>query len=645
MLTVDGAALDTGFYGDDFIWLYNASRVQAPLDLFVIHDAPFAHYDMGFLWPLSNLFFYVGWHLFGLEPAGYHAVALGLCVTTAWLLSRWVTDVSGRFEAGVVASVAFVVYPGHWEPTIWLASIGEVLAGLMTMLCLHAWWRCRWHATHRLAWGAVALASMVAAALAKESALYLPVVLTLIDVWLCPPAKNRLRQAGNLLAMWGAAAAVAAWKAFSVWSVRGSLGPSPVNLSPRDLVIAVAQYVTALLFVPGVGERTPVPTLTQAGVALALALIVTVGLLRRGLAAPAVHLAWLVLATGAYALLVPGAPLRDRYTWQASLPLAALLGLAVTGASALMRQHVRNDAVRSAMRGGVWIAVAGSLIVCGARARESAVGYARLHPPSLSDARARIEAALQALGPQGHVYVYVQPNVEDAPAREVILLSGLTEDRVRDWYDLLHTPEGPLEGDVMLFWDEWGGTFVDLTDAVKRAWRKARGRVALPRLAPHHEARDAAIAFAVEDLDRRPSNEEWRVYEQGLAPLPCRELSPRCTAISGPVLNMSPWRLYMVAVRYETISPSSTSPPWAPSLGWSSPAEGGFGPSRLVSGTRTRQGREEVAVYFPSARPAWWTMASVERLFLWYDQEPAIRVNRVELYGLPLDDDRGESKR
>ncbi|NDD28565.1 MAG: hypothetical protein EB084_09910, partial [Proteobacteria bacterium] len=487
VVAVDGAALDTGFYGDDFIWLYNASRVRGSLDLFTIHDATFAHYDMGFLWPLSNLFFFVGWHLFGLEPAGYHALALGLCIATAWLLARWVTDVSGRFEAGVAAGVAFVVYPGHWEPTIWLASIGEVLAGLMTMLCLHAWWRCRWHTTHRLAWAAVALASMVAAALAKESALYLPVVLTLIDVWLCPPARNRLRQAGNLLAMWIAAATVAGWKAFSVWSVRGSLGPSPVNLSPRDLVIAVTQYVTALLFVPGVGERTPVPTLTQANVAFALTLIVIVGLLRRGLAAPAVHVGWLVLATAAYALLVPGAPLRDRYTWQASLPLAALLGLAVSGASERVRRSARHGAVQAAALGGIGLAVAGCLLACGVKAREAAMGYARLHPPNLGDARARIEAALQGLGRQGHVYVYVQPNVEDAPAREVILLSGLAEDRVRDWYDLLHDA-GPADGDVMLFWDEWGGTFVDLTDAVKSAWGRAQGTIALPRLAPHHEA-------------------------------------------------------------------------------------------------------------------------------------------------------------
>ena len=155
----------------------------------------FTTFHMGHYQPLSWLSLGIDWTVFGLDARGFHATNLALHVFTAvafWFLARRVlalataSTVEPRaVEIGATCAAAFfAVHPLRVESVAWITERRDVLGGLFFVLAVGAWVR---HATslstHRRLWYAATFVFALLSLLSKASAIVLPAVFVVLDVW------------------------------------------------------------------------------------------------------------------------------------------------------------------------------------------------------------------------------------------------------------------------------------------------------------------------------------------------------------------------------------------------------------------------------------------------------------------------------
>jgi protein O-mannosyl-transferase len=92
------------------------------------NKAPAARYR-----PLMLVWLGLNYHLFGLNPAGWHAAGVMLHLLGVWLVFRIASRLAGRAEAGLFAALLFGLLPGHAEAVAWTASIGVPLSAVLTL--------------------------------------------------------------------------------------------------------------------------------------------------------------------------------------------------------------------------------------------------------------------------------------------------------------------------------------------------------------------------------------------------------------------------------------------------------------------------------------------------------------------------------
>jgi len=131
--------------------------------------------------PLDTLSHMLDCTLFGLNPAGHHAVNLGLHALCAVLLFVLLRAATGAVWPAALAATLFAVHPFNTEPVAWISSRKDVLS---TALALAATLAYVWYA-RKTAWGRylAVVALFMLALLAKPMVLTLPVLLLLLDVW------------------------------------------------------------------------------------------------------------------------------------------------------------------------------------------------------------------------------------------------------------------------------------------------------------------------------------------------------------------------------------------------------------------------------------------------------------------------------
>jgi len=151
------------------------------------------------------------WHAFGLRPAPYYALNIGLHVLCVWLvyaLGCW-RPLGYRLSAW--AAVFFAVYEGHQEAIMWFSACNETLQFLFGVAALVCWVRfLDAGSSRRLAWYAATVACFALALVSKESAvIFGPLFLLPLS-----PAAARRR------APWAippfAMAALGAWSIFAL---------------------------------------------------------------------------------------------------------------------------------------------------------------------------------------------------------------------------------------------------------------------------------------------------------------------------------------------------------------------------------------------------------------------------------------------
>jgi tetratricopeptide (TPR) repeat protein len=137
-------------------------------------------------YPLVFTTFWVEHRLWGLDPAGYHAVNVLLHATCALLL--WASLARLRIPGAWLAGAIFALHPLHVESVAWITERKNVLSGVLYFASALAYWRFDPSAAgdpdgrRRWAWYAAALILFVLSLLAKTVTCSLPAAIILLMV-------------------------------------------------------------------------------------------------------------------------------------------------------------------------------------------------------------------------------------------------------------------------------------------------------------------------------------------------------------------------------------------------------------------------------------------------------------------------------
>ena len=158
----------------------------------------FTTFHMGHYQPLSWMSFALDYLVWGMDPTGYHLTNLLLHTANAvefFFLAHIILRLAWRSQTGehplslmvgaVLAALLFSVHPLRVESVAWATERRDVLSGLFYLLALHAY-LLRQTATDlptRRRHLAVSIAAYTLSLLSKGTAMTLPVVLVILDVY------------------------------------------------------------------------------------------------------------------------------------------------------------------------------------------------------------------------------------------------------------------------------------------------------------------------------------------------------------------------------------------------------------------------------------------------------------------------------
>ena len=171
-------ALQGGFVWDDVIFA-EEPVIHSPGALRSIWFAPADIKNEGHYWPLVYSSFWLEHRLWGLQPAGYHAVNLFLHLLNCLLLWRLLLRL--QVPGALLIAAVFAVHPLHVESVAWIIERKDVLSALFYLGAVLAWLRFVEveRAGHYLLVGLLFAAGL----LSKSVVVTLPLALLLVQWW------------------------------------------------------------------------------------------------------------------------------------------------------------------------------------------------------------------------------------------------------------------------------------------------------------------------------------------------------------------------------------------------------------------------------------------------------------------------------
>jgi tetratricopeptide (TPR) repeat protein len=344
-------ALRAGFvlWDDDTYFVNNPYyRGLGPAQLRWMFTVMSGHYM-----PLTWLTYGLDYVLWGMRPAGYHAVNVALhalAAVIAYFLARRVLAAAvGRVQpAGLragaaVAALLFAVHPLRVESVAWITERRDVLCGVFFLLAILCYLRAldagvsrRWY------WSAVVMAVLALAS--KAIAVTLPAVLLLLDVYplgRLGPGRWRRRDVWLEKLPFALPSAAAAILAIVAERAVGALSDlrdvgivERLGLTAYGLVFYVCKTLVptglAPLYEAPYDYATLTPRFAASAVAVGAAAVALVRVRRRWPGVAAAGAAFVVLLLPVLGLLHFGVHIvADRNTYLAGLVPALLAGVAV----------------------------------------------------------------------------------------------------------------------------------------------------------------------------------------------------------------------------------------------------------------------------------------------------------------------------
>jgi tetratricopeptide (TPR) repeat protein len=130
-------SLDNGFILDDVAMIVNNPDLRNWSFLwkgftrneFWYTDAAFLQsYQFRNYRPLLLVFYWIDYHLFGLNPIAWHASVLAVQLIVVWLVFKISRRLAGNSIAALLAASLFALTPVHIAAVVWMAGSGYVLA-------------------------------------------------------------------------------------------------------------------------------------------------------------------------------------------------------------------------------------------------------------------------------------------------------------------------------------------------------------------------------------------------------------------------------------------------------------------------------------------------------------------------------------
>jgi hypothetical protein len=171
-------SLGAFFVGDDFDFLVRMQARDSASD--TLRMTYWGEWE-----PLWYLGFYRDWKLWGLSPAGYHAanlfwLALGVVALFRLVQQLW----PAARLAPWAAALLFATHPLHDEAVTYLAARGHPMSTALVLVTLYSYAAGRREGISlrgRIAWSSAALTAALLGALAKETALVIPVWIAILE--------------------------------------------------------------------------------------------------------------------------------------------------------------------------------------------------------------------------------------------------------------------------------------------------------------------------------------------------------------------------------------------------------------------------------------------------------------------------------
>jgi protein O-mannosyl-transferase len=236
----------------------------------------FSAFHAGNWHPLTWLSHMLDIQLFGLNPAGHHAVSVLLHAGNAALLCLVLQRLTGLLGRSAAVALLFALHPLHVESVAWIAERKDVLSTLFWLLTMLAYlWYLKGPSVGRY----LALAALFCLGLlSKQMLVTLPFVLLLVDYWplkrLFPNPSRALLEKLPLIVLAVSAALVTVLAQDSAGALsHADAGSLLVNLG--NGIICYVKYLRNMVFPVDLALFYPlVPAaVTPARVAAALALL------------------------------------------------------------------------------------------------------------------------------------------------------------------------------------------------------------------------------------------------------------------------------------------------------------------------------------------------------------------------------------
>jgi len=202
-------ALRNGFVYDDIPQVVRNPWIRDPRNLlraFTMGSWAYEGTTSNYFRPMMHVAYTATYMVFGLAPAGFHAVSIALHagVSVLVLATSSIVLASGRRRSGeilalaTVAGLLFASHPIHSEAVLWIGGVPDLCAAFFCLasFCAYA----SPTSTRVLSWRyAFSLAFFLVATLSKEIALVFPLVLASYDLAFRREAMGARRLAGRYL--------------------------------------------------------------------------------------------------------------------------------------------------------------------------------------------------------------------------------------------------------------------------------------------------------------------------------------------------------------------------------------------------------------------------------------------------------------
>ncbi|HUO05724.1 MAG TPA: tetratricopeptide repeat protein [Candidatus Binataceae bacterium] len=209
--------------------------------------------------PFHNLWLALNYHLFGLNPIGWHAAMIALHLIVVWLAFRVALLLTGDKWTGVFAAALFALMPIHAQAIVWPAAIATPLSAAFELGAMEFYlrgWRATQSTDERPRWIAVSMGLFACALFSYEAAVMFPLIIAahaiIFPAWdgrnetpggAAPTLVTRL--AGAFAAAWPYGMEAAIYLAIRFWVLGFITQLTPENHVPAIEVVLTVPFVVA----------------------------------------------------------------------------------------------------------------------------------------------------------------------------------------------------------------------------------------------------------------------------------------------------------------------------------------------------------------------------------------------------------------